>query len=239
MDTRYLRLSSGDPSVLATSKAGDFTIQLGTAMSCEGNCVAYLLEATIPFTWTNVTTSDSLLVEVEGKETIVSLPPAYYTSIPLLVAALNRALKKKTLDVAFSADAATMRVSIDCGAAKVAGSFLQILGWPKGTSLQGKQQAPRFGDITRGVRSAYVYVDCIQPTNAGSFQVQLLKEVPTGTHKPGDVIHWRAQMPVEKHMLNTQTLSQLKVSIKDIHNKVLDFNGFHTSLLIAIEHRPR
>ena len=239
MDTRYLRLSSGDPSVLATSKAGDFTIQLGTAMSCEGDCVAYLLEATIPFTWTNVTASDHLTVTNESGETITTLPPAYYTSIPLLVAALDRALKIATPSVTFSTDSTTMRVSIDCEAATVAGSFLHILGWPKGTILKGKQQAPGFGDITRGVRSAFVYVDCIQPTNAGSFQVQLLKEVPTGTHKPGDVIHWRAQMPVEKHMLNTQTLSQLKVSIKDIHNKVLDFNGFDVGLLLAIEHRPR
>ena len=152
---------------------------------------------------------------------------------------LNKALKKKTMDITFSADAATMRVTIDCGAAKVTGVFLQILGWPKGASLQGKQKSPGFRDITRGVRSAFVYVDCIQPTNAGSFQVQLLMEVPTRTHKPSDVIHWRAQMPVEKHVLNTQTLSQLKVSIKDIHDQVLDFNGFNVNLLLAIEHRPR
>ena len=46
-------------------------------------------------------------------------------------------------------------------------------------------------------------------------------------------------MPVEKHVLNTQTLSQLKVSIKDIHDQVLDFNGFNVNLLLAIEHRPR
>ena len=104
--------------------------------------------------------------------------------------------------------------------------------------LKDTQQAPGWGDITRGVRSAFVYVDCIRPTNAGSFQVKLLKEVPVGTHRPGDIIHWRAQLPVETHKLNTQTLSQIKVTIKDIHNKLLDFNGFDVSLLIAIEHRP-
>ena len=109
----------------------------------------------------------------------------------------------------------------------------------EGTSVKSKAQAPGLGDITRGVRSAFLYVDCIQRTNAESFQVQLLKEVPIGMHKPGKVIHWRAQMPVEKHHLNTQTLSQLNVTIKDIHNQVLDFNAFNVSLLLAIEHHPR
>ena len=220
------------------SPAGDFTIQLGTATPCEGHCVAYLLEATIPFTWTNITAHDFLLVEADKeKKTRITLTPAYYTSIPTLVAALNHELKKKALGVEFTTSTETMRVSVDCKGNLVSGSFLHILGWPKGEILMDKQQAPRLGDVTRDVRSVFVYIDCIRPTNAGSFQVQLLKEVPIGTHKPGDVIHWRAQMPVEKHNLNTQTISQLKVSIKDIHNKVLDFKGFDVSLLLAIEHK--
>ena len=101
-----------------------------------------------------------------------------------------------------------MCVSVDCGEASIAGSFLHILGWPKGAILKGKQQAPGLGDITRGVRAAYVYVDFIQPTNAGSFQVQLLKKIPVGSHRPGDIIEWHARTPVETHHLNTQTISR-------------------------------
>ena len=170
MDTRYLRLSSGDPSVLTGSPAGDFTIQLGTATPCEGHCVAYLLEATIPFTWTNITAHDFLLVEADKeKKTRITLTPAYYTSIPTLVAALNHELKKKALGVEFTTSTETMRDSVDCKGNLVSGSFLHILGWPKGEILMDKQQAPRLGDVTRGVRSAFVYIDCIRPTNAGSF----------------------------------------------------------------------
>ena len=46
-------------------------------------------------------------------------------------------------------------------------------------------------------------------------------------------------MPVKKHNLNMQTLSQLKVIIKDIYDQVLDFNSFNVDLLLAIKHRPR
>ena len=240
MDTRYLRLSSGDPSVLATSPAGDFTVQLGASMPCEGHCAAFLLEATLPFTWHNVTDDDRLTVTVKTTETHVSLTPAFYTSIPTLVKALNEALKKKALGtIKFATDSTTMRVSVNCGEASIGGSFLHILGWPKGVILSGTQQAPGVGDITRGVRSAYIYIDYIKPTNAGSFQVQLLKEVPVGSHRPGDIIHWHARTPVESHQLNTQALSQIRITIKDVHNNVLNFNGFDVSLLIAIEHQQR
>lgn len=89
MDTCYLGLLSGDPNVLTCSPAGDFTIQIGTAMSHKGDCAAYLLEATIPFTWNNISGLDILLVKVKAKETLIILTPAYYTSIPTLEAAIN------------------------------------------------------------------------------------------------------------------------------------------------------
>ena len=103
---------------------------------------------------------------------------------------MNEALKKKALGtIKIAKDSTKMRVSVNCGEASIGGSVLHILGWPKGVTLSGTQQAPGVGDITKGVRSAYIYIDCIQPTNAGRFQVQLLKEVPVGSHRPGDVIH--------------------------------------------------
>ena len=132
-----------------------------------------------------------------------------------------------------------MRVSVDCGEALISGSFLHLLGWPKGAIVKGKQQSLGLGDITCGVRIPFIYIDCIQPTNAGSFQVQLLKEVPVGSHRPGDIIHWHARTPVESHQLNTQALSQIRITIKDVHNNVLNFNGFDVSLLLAIEHQQR
>ena len=93
------------------------------------------------------------------------------------------------------------------------------------------------GDITRGVRSVFIYLDCIEPTNAGSYQVQLLKEVPVGKHMPGDIISYRQKQPVVGHELNTSILSQIYVNIKDVHNKTIDFNGFDVGLLVAIRHR--
>ena len=93
------------------------------------------------------------------------------------------------------------------------------------------------GDISRGVQSVFVYLDCVQPTNAGSFQVQLLKEIPVGKHIPGDIIAYRQKQPVVAHKLNTTTLSQIYVNIKDVHNKTIDFNGYEVGLLCAIRHR--
>ena len=175
---------------------------------------------------------------MEKKESQISLTPAYYQSIPVLVEVLNKAIKKKGLKtVNFTADPTTMRVSVDCGTATVTGSFLEIFGWKRGTVVKGTEQSPGISDITRGVQSVFVYIDCIKATSAGSFSVNLIKEGPIGTHRPGDFIQWRAHMPVEVHKLSTQTLSQIEVTIKDIHNKVIDFNDFNVSLLLAIEHR--
>ena len=239
MDTSYIRLSSGDPSVLPTSSPGDFTVQLGAAVTCEGPCEMYLLEASIPFTWFNVGATDGLTVTVKKKATQVMLTPAYYRSIPVLVTALNERLKEMGFaTIKLSAHPTTLRVSIDCGDASITGSLLKLLGWPRGAVITGKdQEAPRMADITRGVRSVFIYVDCIQPTNAGSFQVQLIKEVPVGAHIPGDIIHYRQKQPVVAHKLNTSSLGQIYVNIKDVHNKTIDFNGFDVDLLCAIRHR--
>ena len=199
----------------------------------------YLIEASIPYTWYNVFASDDLTVTVKKKATQVSLTPAYYRSIPVLVAALNEQLKTLGFkDIKLSAHPTTLRVSIDCGDASIRGSLLAILGWRPGATVTGKnQEAPKMADISRGVRSVYVYIDCIKATNAGSFQVPLLKEIPVGKHIPGDIIAYRQKEPVVAHQLNTGSLSQISVNVKDVHNRTIDFNGFDIGLLCAIRHR--
>ena len=62
-DISYIRLSSGDPSVLASSSPGDFTVQLGKTLACMGDCDAYLLEAYMPFTWSNVSKDEYLHID--------------------------------------------------------------------------------------------------------------------------------------------------------------------------------
>ena len=117
-----------------------------------------------------------------------------------------------------------MRVSVNCGEATVCDLFLYILGRPKSTSVKSKTKAPGFRDVMRGVCSALMYINCIRVTNAGLFQVQLLKEITIGTHKPGNKIRWRAQIPIEEQNLNKQTLLQLKVT-----NKATFITRFWTS----------
>ena len=240
-DISYIRLSSGDPSVLASSSPGDFTVQLGKTLTCMGDCDAYLLEAYIPFTWSNVDSNDKLVIIEGGTSKIVTLTTAYYSTIPILVAAINKELGKQELKtIKLTADPATMRISINCGTASIAGTLLTFLGWPPGTIIKGKDQlAPKMADISRGVHSVFVYVDCIEPTNAGSFQVPLLKEISVGGNNPGDIIFYRQSLPVEAHRLNTQSLSQIKITIKDVHNRVIAFNGFHVGLLLGIRHRQQ
>ena len=95
MDTQYLFVAFRDPSVLLGSLVGNYTIQLGTSMPCESDCRTYLLQPTIPFTWNNISDVDNLLVRVKAKVTPITLTPAYYTSIPTLVMAINCELKNQ------------------------------------------------------------------------------------------------------------------------------------------------
>ena len=232
-----MRLSSGDPSVLDSSTPGDYTVQLGQNINCEGHCGMYLLEASVPFTWFNVSSADGLTITEGQKTEHLKVTPAYYESVSALVAEINKALAALSLSaVKLTADQTSKRVSIDCGAQSITGSLLSLLGWPTNAIVKGKdQQAPRMADITRGVNSVYVYLDCIEPTNAGSFSVPLIKQIPIGGFRPGDVIQYRQRLPVEVHKLNTPTLRQIAVSVKDVHNQVIDFNGFNVELLLAIQ----
>ena len=70
-------------------------------------------------------------------------------------------------------------------------------------------------------------------------QVQLIKEIPVGGYNPGDIIQYRQKLPVEAHILNTRTLSQIKVTIKDVHNRVIAFNGFNVGLLLGIRNKQQ
>ena len=91
------------------------------------------------------------------------------------------------------------------------------------------------GDITAGLNSLYIMIDCIENWTQGSFSVPLLKKIEIGRHdRPGDLIHYRAQLPLEVHKLNQTTLMHIEVTIKDRFNRVVNFNGFSVNLTLGI-----
>ena len=238
MSTTYIQLNSADPSVLDHSSPGDFTVQLGRSHTFDEDSEVFLSEAVIPFTWHNVTQENSKLVVVSaaGRAKTIDLPPAYYENIPALIKAIDGALKAASLSsVKITADARTMKVTIDAGTSTVQGPLLRLLGWPKGGTVTGKATAQKMADITGGDSSLYVLVDCVENTTAGSFSIPLLKKIEVGREdRPGDLMHYRAHNPVEVHRLSQSTLMHIEVTIKDSRNRIVHFNGFNVSLTLGI-----
>ena len=177
-----------------------------------------------------------LVIKGNTSKTVVLLYVAYYESIPTLVKAINDALKAASLStITFKADRQTMKVTADAGKSIIQGALLRLLGWPEGAIISGKATAPRMGDITGGSNSLYVLVDCVALTTAGSFSIPLLKTIEIGRDdRPGDRIHFRAFDPVEAHRLSQQTLMHVGVTIKNQHNQIVDFSGFHVGLTIGV-----
>ena len=238
MSVVFINLDSKDPSVLANRTASDFTVQLGRAHHFNERSEVFLSEMVIPFTWYNVTLQNNTLVIVSGStgSKVISLPPAYYKSIPVLVTAINNALKKASLSsIKISTNPQTRLVLIEAGSAKIQGPLLELLGWKKDASLSGKVTAPSMGDITAGLNSLYIMIDCVENSTHGSFSIPILKKIEIGRHdRPGDLIHYRAQLPLEVHKLNQTSLMHIEVTIKDKFNRVIDFNGFSVNLELGI-----
>ena len=235
--TTYIQLNSSDPSVLDHSTAGDFTVQLGRSHTFDEDHEVFLSEAVIPFTWYNVTKENNTLVikSSAGATKTIDLPPAYYESIPTLSKTINDALKAVSLStIKITADKRTMLVTIAAGMSTVQGPLLRLLGWPKGATVSGKVTAPRMADITGGNSSLYVLVDCVEYSSASSFSIPLLKKIEVGRgDRPGDLMHFRAFDPVEVHKLSQTTLMHIGVTIKNEHNRIVDFNGSPINLTLG------
>ena len=231
--TTYIQLNSSDPSVLDHSTGGDFTVQLGKSFNFSNDYEVYLSEGVFPFTWHNVTSANNELTVGSKK---IKLAEAYYESIPILLKALTAALKSASLSaIKMTVDPITMKVTIDAGATTVRGMLLRMLGFPKGATITGKMTAPGMVDITGGVSSLYVLVDCVENSTAGSFSVPLLKKIEvTRVDRPGDLMHFRAHEPVEAHRLNQQSLMHVEVNIKNALGRTVDFNGSHVDLTLGI-----
>jgi hypothetical protein len=235
--TTYLALPSKDPSVLSGSTSGNYTVALGKSLDFSGRPYeVFLLEAALPFTWHNVTPDNDTLV-LSSSVTApfrVQLPPSHYNSIPDLLKGLNAAFKSK--DVAFAAVPQNLQVDITLPTGfYLEGPLLGLLGWPKNAKIGGgTTRSPKIADVTGGLASLYVYLSIVGNSAQGSFSVPLLKEVPVGNARFGDIIQYRQKLPVETHMLNTPILRSIEVNIKDRFNNTVDFNNTPVSLTIGI-----
>ena len=83
---------------------------------------------------------------------------------------------------------------------------------------------PNLVDVTGGVNSLLVYVNIIENTNVGSFQVPLLATIPLNNARPGDIIHWAASGPdYEAHVLNTRSFQSIEVDVRDSRGTIINF----------------
>ena len=86
--TTYISLPSNDPSVLAGSTIGNYTVQLGRSLDFSGAAYeVFLLEARFRMTWRNVKAGENQLVQSGNAPDVV--PPGYYESVPQLCTALD------------------------------------------------------------------------------------------------------------------------------------------------------
>jgi hypothetical protein len=233
MAPTYITLPNKDRSVLPGQHGtGNYTVKLAETLSFPGDWEAFLVSATIPYTWYNVTGQNNLLV-LPGKK--VRLTPGNYDTVSTLVAAINKLLGN--IGPTVSVDSATMRATITVtNDHTLSGPLLELLGFPAGTKLEaGTHVSPNLVDITGGVNSLLVYVSIIQNTNVGSFQVPLLATIPLGNASPGDIIEWAASGPdYEAHQLNTRAFQSIEVDVRDTHGESIDFNNYDLSIRIGI-----
>ena len=123
-----------------------------------------------------------------------------------------------------------MKVTVSAG--KI--TIVKVTRFLPGTRVSGKQIAPQMADITRGVSSLYVFVDCIESTTADSFSIQLLKTVHIGRgDRIGDLIHYRALERVDAHRLSVHPLRHIQINISELHKRTIDFNGFQVNLTLG------
>ena len=238
MAPTYITLPNKDQSMLPGQRGtGNYTVKLAETISFPGKWEAFLLSATIPFTWYNVTHNNNLLVFLsERGERDVRLAPGNYDSVSMLVAAITELLKDDT-GTAVSVDSATMRTTITIiNEHTLSGPLLELLGFPAGAHFEiGTHVSPNLVDITGGVNSLQVYVSIIENTNVGSFQVPLLATIPLGDASPGDIIHWEAGGPdYEVYELNTRSFQSIEVDIRDTRGENIDFNSYDLSIRIGI-----
>ena len=220
--TTYLSLPSNDPSVLAGSTSGNYTVQLGRS-----------LDARFRMTWRNIKAGENDLV-LSGKT--LYLPLGYYESVPQLCTALNTLFEGK--GVVFNPLPLTLQVQITLPAGQtLQGPALRLLGFDStvGDGVGRSFTSSKIADVTIDRSSLFVYLSIVANSSQGSFSVPLVKEIPLNNAKPGDVIVYRQPLPVETHILNTPIVRSIEVNIKDTHNKTVDFHGSPVSLLIGIK----
>ena len=171
----------------------------------------------------------------------VRIPSAHYDSIPDLLKILNKAFQYK--DVTFAAVPQNLKVDITLPTGfYLEGPLLQLLGWPGNAKVGNAHfphgsatfRSPKIADVTGGLASLYIYLSIVENSAQGSFSVPLLKEVPVGNARFGDIIQYRQKLPVETHMLNTPIVRSIEVNIKDRSNRTVDFNDEPATLTIGI-----
>ena len=234
MTTVYITLPNKDRSVLPDQRGtSNFTVKLAETLSFPGGeWECFLVSATIPYTWTNISDRNNTLI-LSG--TTLRLKPSNYDSVDDLLAGIKALINDS--GVTITVDPNTMRSSVSLNRGKnLQGSLLGILGFDIDKILQGgaSHESPDLVDITSGVNSLLVYLSIIQNTYVGSYRVQLLETIPIGNANPGDIINWFVTGPdYQGHKLNTRSFQSIEVDIRDTHGRVVDFNNYSLELKIG------
>ena len=231
----YITLPNKDNSVLSGQFGrSNYVVNLAETLSFPGGAwECFLLSASIPYVWRNVTESNNSLILPDKT---VRLTPGNYRSAKSLIQAISKLLDGHA-DPQLSVDESTMRTTIMVSTDhSIGGPLLQLLGFPAGKLLKkGTHVSPNLIDITAGIHSLLVYVRIIEQTNVGSYQAPLLATIPLGDAVPGDIIQWTAKGPShETHKLNTRSFGGIEVDIRSNLRTGLDFQNFDANIRIGI-----
>ena len=237
MTTVYITLPNKDRSVLPDQRGtSNFTVKLAETLSFPGDWECFLVSATIPYTWTNVSErNNTLIISGASKSYEKRLKPGNYDSVDALLTAIRTLINDSSVSI--TVNATTMRTSVSLNREKtIQGSLLEILGFPSDIQLQGgvSHESPELVDITGGVNSLLVYLSIIQNTYVGSYRVQLLDTIPIENAIPGDIINYSVTGPdYQGHRLNTRSFQNIEVDIRDTLGRSIDFNNYSLELKIG------
>ena len=235
--TVYITLPNKDRSVLPNQRGtSNFTVKLAETLSFPGDWECFLVSATIPYTWTNVSErNNTLILSGTTKRTTLRLKPGNYDSVDTLLSAIRTLIDDSSVTITVSPTTMRTLVSLNHGKT-IEGSLLEILGFPIDKQLLGGMlnESDNLVDITGGFNSILVYLSIIENTNVGSYKVPLLETIPIGNANPGDIIHWSVTGPdYQGHRLKTRSFQSVEVDIRDTLGRAIDFNKYSLQIKIG------
>lgn len=227
----YLTLPSNSSlKHFPSNTLSNYVTSLPQEIDLPGEWEVGVAEIQYPRTWNNIGEGDlpSFSFKTPDHALVhLKLEAGFYPSSEAICAYIERALRLKlptSPSLSLRVNPINRKVSI-----KIAqGHFLtigetlrEILGFDKRRFTNGKFEADRVGDPTRGLYSLFIYCNIVQPRVVGDSLVPLLNIVPVeGGH--GENVY-RRYSKVHYHRVQCRNFSEIEIDLRDDSGKPIYF----------------